>query len=734
MADIRPDTQNRVQLRPVTDAKLEAQDFGQEKIGRGLAGFGQNLTQVAQDWDDINAIHNEAAVKETDNGALAEELALIREIESLKGKDALLANERYAERMDGIRKAALSKLTNDRQKRMFTDVFDRRAISNNDRVSRFVTKATFDYNIAATEGQIDTHIARAADVYDEADPSEFDASVLTIVNATKQRGALKGNDDDMTKADTEKFVGSAYAAVVERIAVEDPIRARKFLDDHAGKLPADLETKLRQRLQPEYEEMRAEQIADEVISGAAAAGIDSRVVNPSDAPEMQPDPAKAEKNAAFNADPLRGKGGVTVKGGEFGAARDGGKRVHGGLDRAAPEGTPVYPRMGARVIEIDKVGKTDAGFYVKMINDDGTYVSYSHLRNVNVEPGQRIDIDTVVGGVGRTGKGGKPAYGAHLHEVIRVGGENGKAIDARTYKPGKAVEGAAVAGYAPKYEGNTVDIKAAYAGIEKKYREGEISLSLRKRAMQAVDDRARREDAVKDREYAAADKIATEAMVEIIKSGGDLTDPIRQIPNFGDLSAPSQLKYLSAAEEVKARQAAAAAAAAEAANKARIEGNYSAFLDLQIMADQNPAKFMQVPLDSLRGSFPESDWKSLKKTQEEYRRQGTYRPQLAPERSMISGLVDVVLGDAGINPKQLKDPTSKSAKRKAYLVAEATRQVDAYQQSGKKMSQAQIYEEVLKPLLLRVAVSSPGFFGDSEEEMPWYQAQMEGYTSARIVD
>ena len=727
MADIRPDTQNRVQLRPVTDAKLEAQDFGQEKIGRGLAGFGQNLAQVAQDWDDINAIHDEAAVKETDNGVLPEELALIREIESLKGKDALLANERYAERMDGIRKAALSKLTNDRQKRMFTDVFDRRAISNNDRVSRFVTKATLDYNIAATEGQIDTHIARAADVYDEADPSEFDASVLTIVNATKQRGALKGNDDDMTKADVEKFVGSAYAAVVERIAVEDAIKARKFLDEHAGKLPADMETKLRQRLQPEYEEMRAEQIADEVISGAAAAGIDSRVVNPSDAPEMQPDPAKAEKNAAFNADPLRGKGGVTVKGGEFGAARDGGKRVHGGLDRAAPEGTPVYPRMGARVIEIDRVGKTDAGFYVKMINDDGTYVSYSHLRNVNVEPGQRIDIDTVVGSVGRTGEGGKPAYGAHLHEVIRVGGENGKAIDARTYKPGKAVEGAAAAGYSPKYEGNTVDIQAAYAGIEKKYREGEISLSLRKRAMQAVDDRARREDVVKDREYDAARDQAAEAIVGILESGGTLLDPAKQIPNWAEQHPDFKIQLLGQAQSnIAARDAAAKAAA--------VEGSFEHYLTVLGMANTAPSDFLALDLTVYKDSYTKAQYQRLVEIQTQYRQQGTYRPELAPSLSRVNALLAPFFKEADIDVKEAaRDPKSVAAKRKAYFTDLVLSEIDARQQAGRKMSDPEILAEIVRPQLRRVVSETPWLFTTRKTEMPWYEAERTSKPGERPV-
>lgn len=725
MADIRPDTQNRVQLRPVTDAKLEAQDFGQEKIGRGLAGFGQNLTQVAQDWDDINAIHNEAAVKETDNGALAKELALIREIESLKGKDALLANERYAERMDAIRKDALSKLTNDRQKRMFTDVFDRRAISNNDRVSRFATKVTFDYNIAATEGQIDTHIARAADVYDEADPSEFDASVLTIINATKQRGALKGNDDDMTKADVEKFVGSAYAAVVERIAVEDAIKARKFIDAHAGKLPADVETKLRVRLQPAWLEMRAEEVADAAIAGVADLGLNSAVEDVTAAEGVKPDPAKTEENLKINQWPLRDYGKSRVKGGQFGAPRDGGTRAHGGLDYPAPSGTPVLPRLRGKVIEVDTVGKTDAGFYVKVKYADGHVGSYSHLRNINVNPGDDVDTDTVIGGVGGTGKGGKSAYGSHLHEVIR--GPDGKAINPENYKPKGVLADPAQQGYGPKYDGNTVDIKAAYALIEKQYQQGDISLALRKEAMRAIDDRARREDVVKDREYDAARDQAAEAIVGILESGGTLLDPAKQIPNWADQHPDFKIQLLGQAQSnIAARDAAAKAAA--------VEGSFEHYLTVLGMANTAPSDFLALDLTEYKDRYSKAQYQRLVEIQTQYRQQGTYRPELAPSLSRVNGLLAPFFKEADIDAKEAaRDPRSVAAKRKTYLTDLVLSEIDARQQAGRKMSDSEIIVEIVRPQLRRVVSETPWLFTTRKTEMPWYEAERTSKPGERPV-
>lgn len=728
MADIRPDTQNRVQLRPVTDAKLEAQDFGQEKIGRGLAGFGQNLSQVAQDWDDINAIHDEAAVKKIDTEVLAAIAEARRAVANAKGEQALTAGETYKTAIDNIRKDALSKLTNDRQKRMFTDVFERRAVVDYDAVQSHLDKETRTFAVDSGGARAKEMAFRAVDNWDN--PEEFDRSIVSVVNEVEAIGRLQGKDEQMRKVDKDEAVSGVYAGVVERLAVDDPLKALDYLNTHAGKITPDMETKLRQRLHASVEEARVDTDVNMIIGNITSGAYGIASEGAANVPAV--DSAKVEQTMAVNSNPLREKGKTRVKGGQFGAPRDGGTREHGGLDYPAPAGTPVFPRLHGKVIEVDRAGKTDAGYYVKIKYADGHVGSYAHLRSVTVAPGDDVDANTVIGGVGGTGKGGKTSYGNHLHEVIR--GPDGNAINPENYKPKPVAGEAATPSYTPKYDGERVNLEAAYADVERLATENGWSPTYKRKVLAGIDEFARRQDSIRNRAYDAADEIAAEAVVGIIKSGGDLTDPVRQIPNFGDLSPDAQLRYLSQAETIKARQAAAAAAAAEAANKARIEGNYSTFLEISSMADTNPAKFMQLPIDSLRGSFPESDWKALKKRQEEYRQQGTYRPQLAPERSKVSGLVNTVLGDAKINPKKLADPTSVDAKRKTYLVEEAMRQIDAYQQSGQKMTDAQINDLVLKPLLRKVIVQSPGFFGDSEEEMPWYQAQMEGYTSARIAD
>jgi murein DD-endopeptidase MepM/ murein hydrolase activator NlpD len=99
-------------------------------------------------------------------------------------------------------------------------------------------------------------------------------------------------------------------------------------------------------------------------------------------------------------------------------------RIHGGLDVAAPPGTPVrapadgvvvvagaYPYYG-RVIFVDHGG----GFSTR----------YGHLSAADVKAGDRVERGDVIGRVGATGL----ATGSHLHYEVRI---NGVPVDPYNY-------------------------------------------------------------------------------------------------------------------------------------------------------------------------------------------------------------------------------------------------------------------------------------------------------------
>lgn len=96
------------------------------------------------------------------------------------------------------------------------------------------------------------------------------------------------------------------------------------------------------------------------------------------------------------------------------------KKMHDGLDLAAPLGTPVF------AVREGVVGETGSnavyGKYVIINHTNGWSSLYGHLYTIDVKKGASVRQGAVVGKVGSTGL----STGPHLHFELR---ENGKAQD-----------------------------------------------------------------------------------------------------------------------------------------------------------------------------------------------------------------------------------------------------------------------------------------------------------------
>jgi murein DD-endopeptidase MepM/ murein hydrolase activator NlpD len=103
----------------------------------------------------------------------------------------------------------------------------------------------------------------------------------------------------------------------------------------------------------------------------------------------------------------------------FGDGRDGGARVHHGIDIFAPRGTPVLATSDAEVI---RVGQRDRGGNVVVLRDSAREILlyYAHLDEQLVETGTRVRPGDVIGTVGNTGNA--ITTPPHLHIGIYQGG------------------------------------------------------------------------------------------------------------------------------------------------------------------------------------------------------------------------------------------------------------------------------------------------------------------------
>jgi len=129
-----------------------------------------------------------------------------------------------------------------------------------------------------------------------------------------------------------------------------------------------------------------------------------------------------------------------------GADRDGGKRVHRGVDVDASVGEPVHAvadgvvqfagadmpgRLAARDLAPRQLRRWRSrrlgpgGFFVRIVHDGGVRTGYFHLHTFNVVYGQAVKAGEVIGTVGLTGV---KASASHLHFEVHQDGELGDPV------------------------------------------------------------------------------------------------------------------------------------------------------------------------------------------------------------------------------------------------------------------------------------------------------------------
>ncbi|WP_298335539.1 M23 family metallopeptidase [uncultured Erythrobacter sp.] len=94
----------------------------------------------------------------------------------------------------------------------------------------------------------------------------------------------------------------------------------------------------------------------------------------------------------------------------------GGRRMHKGVDLAAPTGTPVYATANG-IVELARWGR-GYGLYIKLDHGAELETRYAHLSRLAVAAGDRVEKGEVIGYVGSTGW----STGPHLHYEVRVDG------------------------------------------------------------------------------------------------------------------------------------------------------------------------------------------------------------------------------------------------------------------------------------------------------------------------
>lgn len=104
--------------------------------------------------------------------------------------------------------------------------------------------------------------------------------------------------------------------------------------------------------------------------------------------------------------------------------KNGGRRMHSGVDFAGPVGTPLYAAGDGVVTHAG--WQSGYGRLVKVKHQFGIETRYAHMSSIRVKVGQRVSRGDRIGDMGASGR----VTGPHLHYEVRVGG---KAVNPMIY-------------------------------------------------------------------------------------------------------------------------------------------------------------------------------------------------------------------------------------------------------------------------------------------------------------
>lgn len=190
-----------------------------------------------------------------------------------------------------------------------------------------------------------------------------------------------------------------------------------------------------ERVKGEYDALAGEikAISQQAPQGGVLRGQNGNFNRGDNAPVVNPAFKKITSSLGTQITlPFRPDAEVSISSGygQPGTGRHGRNRNHGGLDIAAPAGTPIISPVHGEIVNIDlnPNNPTHYGIYMDVKDDaTGRIHRFAHMQGSWVQKGDRVTLGQPVGKVGNTGR----STGAHLHWEIRtsVGGRFESTLD-----------------------------------------------------------------------------------------------------------------------------------------------------------------------------------------------------------------------------------------------------------------------------------------------------------------
>lgn len=261
MAVVPRKVESDVALRPITDAKVATVETGQmgDAIGRGLSKLGAQGGQFAEQQNQIEMAYDQAAAKGLDNRAATR----IRDMlwtgdgafYSQQGFDALNARPVVEKGLNDLREEMLGEAKTERQRALFSSVFDRRAGQEREGIARYAvaqTQQEEQKQSYARQGLAAQNAVLGAD-----DPAAFATNLQTGMGEIRSLADAQGWSPERLAIEERKFSSGVYASIAQRKALTDPMAGKSYLDANRDKVDPDTAFALDKQFQPYLDQQQA---------------------------------------------------------------------------------------------------------------------------------------------------------------------------------------------------------------------------------------------------------------------------------------------------------------------------------------------------------------------------------------------------------------------------------------------------------------------------------------------
>ncbi|WP_245691775.1 M23 family metallopeptidase [Geodermatophilus telluris] len=296
----------------------------------------------------------------------------------------------------------------------------------------------------------DPALATASALLDSAGPGELvqraalleyvadtQVDVLEEVEVARVRQA---NAESAARVTRDEMAAAEEQAAAAKDAADAQVAAQQGAVEAASAHKADLDAQLQaaqiqllelQGARDAYQEWQRQKAAEEAAAAAAAARAAEEAAAAAAAARAAARAATANASSSSSSSedadgPVSGGYGY-VKPTSGRTSSCFGSRwgtLHGGVDIAAPIGTPIYAATSGTVVRTGPATGFGTAVYIR--GNDGAITVYGHVNAEYVDTGDRVDAGELIAEVGNRGQ----STGPHLHfEVHPSGAMYGGQVD-----------------------------------------------------------------------------------------------------------------------------------------------------------------------------------------------------------------------------------------------------------------------------------------------------------------